>query len=238
MEYPLGTLLYESASRVFAPRVSPAGDSVAFFELDSTDLWSVVLVDRSGQRQILSKDWADWWNLAWSPDGREIGFAAARAGMASSLYAVNQSGKLRILLSAAGTLVLLDAPTASAGPRGARKPLVNHVLGRTKEERAERDLSWLEGSSAVDLSTDGRKVLLRVTSERNPGRTAVFLRVMDGSSPVHLGYRAAAGALPGRELGAGHPSGHRRRDADRGRQRTDARDRLSRSHRGTMAAGR
>ena len=66
--------------------------------------------------------------------------------------------------------------------------LVNHVLGRTKAEPAERDLSWLEGSNAVDLSTDGRKVLLRVTSERDPGRTAVFLRVMDGSSPVRLGY--------------------------------------------------
>ena len=187
LEYPLGTLLYESASRVFAPRVSPAGDSVAFFELDASGLWSVVLVDRSGQRQILSKDWADWWNLVWSPDGREIWFAAARAGMASSLYAVDRSSKLRILLSAAGTLVLLDAPTASAA-LVAHVTLVNHVLGRTKAEPVERDLSWLEGSSAVDLSTDGRKVLLRVTSERDPGRTAVFLRVMDGSSPVRLGY--------------------------------------------------
>jgi eukaryotic-like serine/threonine-protein kinase len=187
LEYPLGTPLYESASRVFAPRVSPAGDSVAFFELDVSGLWSVVLVDRSGQRQILSKDWADWWNLAWSPDGREIWFAAARAGMASSLYAVDRNNKLRILLSAAGTLVLLDAPTASAA-LVAHVTLVNHVLGRTKGEPVERDLSWLEGSSAVDLSTDGRKVLLRVTSERDPGRTAVFLRVMDGSSPVRLGY--------------------------------------------------
>ena len=187
LEYPLGTLFYESASRVFAPRVSPAGDSVAFFELDASGLWSVVVVDRSGQRQILSKDWADFWNLAWSPDGREIWFAAARAGMASSLYAVDRSSKVRILLTAPGTLVLLDAPTASAA-LVAHVTLVNHVLGRTKAEPVERDLSWLEGSNAVDLSTDGRKVLLRVNSERDPGRTAVFLRVMDSSSPVRLGY--------------------------------------------------
>ena len=187
LEYPLGTTIYESVSRIFAPRVSPAGDSVAFFELDPSGLWSVVLVDRSGQRQILSKDWADWWNLVWSPDGREIWFAAARAGMASSLYAVDRSSKLRIVLSAVGTLVLLDAPTASAA-LVAHVTLVNHVLGRTQAEPAERDLSWLEGSNAVDLSSDGRKVLLRVTSERDPGRTAVFLRGMDGSSPVRLGY--------------------------------------------------
>ena len=187
LEYPLGTALYESASRVFAPRVSPAGDRVAFFELDPSGLWSVVVVDRSGHRQTLSKDWADWWNLAWSPDGREIWFAAARAGMASSLYAVDRSSKLRILLTAPGTLVLLDAPTASAS-LVAHVTLVNHVLGRTEAEHVERDLSWLEGSNAVDLSNDGRKVLLRVTSERDPGRTAVFLRDMDSSSPVRLGY--------------------------------------------------
>jgi hypothetical protein len=187
LEYPLGTTIYESPSRIFAPRVSPAGDSVAFFELDASGLWSVALVDRSGQRQILSKDWADWWNLVWSPDGREIWFAAARAGMASSLYAVDRSSKLRILLSAVGTLVLLDAPTPSAA-LVAHVTLVNHVLGRTQAEPVERDLSWLEGSNAVDLSNDGRKVLLRVTSERDPGRTAVFLRLMDGSSPVRLGY--------------------------------------------------
>ena len=187
LEYPLGTTLYESASRIFAPRVSPAGDSVAFFELDASGLWSVVVVDRSGHRQTLSKDWADWWNLAWSPDGREIWFAAARAGMASSLYAVDRSSKLRILLTAPGTLVLLDAPTATAS-LVAHVTLVNHVLGRTEADPVERDLSWLEGSNAVDLSDDGRKVLLRVTSERDPGRTAVFLRNMDSSSPVRLGY--------------------------------------------------
>jgi len=187
VEYPLGTPIYESPSRAFLIRVSPAGDRVAFFELDASGLWSVVLVDRSGRRQIVSKDWADWWSLAWSPDGREIWFAAARAGVASNLYAVDRNGKLRTLLSAPGTLVLHDA-TAASTALVAQVTLENRVLGRGKGEPSERDLSWLEGSSAVDLSADGRKVLLRVTSERDPGRTAVFLRSIDGSSPVRLGF--------------------------------------------------
>ena len=187
VEYPLGTLLYESTSRIFLLRVSPAGDGVAFFELDASDLWSVVRVDRSGQRQVLSKDWADWWGLTWSPDGREIWFAAAHAGAASSLYAVDRGGQLRTLLSAPGTLVLHDA-AADSTALVAQVTMQNHVLGRARGELSERDLSWLEGSNAMDLSADGRKVLLRVTSEREPGRTAVFLRSMDGSSPVHLGY--------------------------------------------------
>jgi eukaryotic-like serine/threonine-protein kinase len=187
VEYPLGTPIYESPSRAFLIRVSRSGDSVAFFELDASDLWSVVLVDRSGKRQILSKDWADWWSLTWSPDGREIWFSAARAGVASNLYAVDRSGKLRTLYSAPGTLVLHDA-TAASTALVAQVTLQNQVLGRPKGETSERDLSWLEGSNAVDLSADGRKLLLRVTSEREPGRTAVFLRSMDGSSPVRLGY--------------------------------------------------
>ena len=187
VEYPLGTPIYESPSRAFLIRVSPAGDRVAFFELDASGLWSVVLVDRSGRRQILSKDWADWWSLAWSPDGGEIWFAAARAGVASNLYAVDLSGKLRTLLSAPGTLVLHDA-TAASTALVAQVTVENRVLGRGKGDSSERDLSWLEGSNAVDFSSDGRKVLLRVTSERDPGRTTVFLRSIDGSSPVRLGY--------------------------------------------------
>ena len=98
-------------------RVSPSGDSVAFFELDASDFWSFFLVDRSGKRQVLSKDWADWWSLTWSPDGREIWFSAARAGVASNLYAVDRSGKLRTLYSAPGTLVLHDASVASTASR-------------------------------------------------------------------------------------------------------------------------
>ncbi len=237
LEYPLGTPLYESASRVFAPRVSPAGDSVAFFELDASGLWSVVLVDRSGQRQILSKDWADFWNLAWSPDGREIWFAAARAGMASSLYAVDRSSTLRILLSAAGTLVLLDAPTASAA-LVAHVTLVNHVLGRTKGEDC-RARSLLAGRIERRGSFDRRKEGAAPRYVRAGSRPHRRLSTRHGRLVARTSrLRAAAGALPGRELGAGHPSGHRRRDAHRGRQRTDDRDKLSHSHRGAMAAGR
>ena len=101
-------------------------------------------------------------------------------------YAVDLSGKLRTLLSAPGTLAAHDATAATA--LVAQVSVENRVLGRGKGDSSERDLSWLEGSNAVDLSSDGRKVLLRVTSERDPGRTTVFLRSIDGSSPVRLGY--------------------------------------------------
>ena len=175
------------------------------------------------KRQILSKDWADWWSLTWSPDGREIWFSAARAGVASNLYAVDRSGKLRTLYSAPGTLVLHDA-TAASTALVAQVTLQNQVLGRPKGETSERDLSWLEGSNAVDLSADGRKVLLRVTSEREPGRTAVFLRSMDGSSPVRLGYGMPQELSPDGNWALATRGGPGRGDAHCGGQRADDRD--------------
>jgi hypothetical protein len=39
----------------------------------------------------------------------------------------------------------------------------------------------------ADLSSDGNWALLDVTSEREPGGTAVYLRSMDGTAPVRLG---------------------------------------------------
>ena len=186
LEYPLGTVLHGGPGRINWPRVSPDGNAVAFFENEPTGLISVVIVERSGSRQVLSSGWADWWNLAWSPDGREVWFGGARAGAAASLYAVDRGGKLRVLLTAPGTLEIHDvAPD--------RRVLVAQVesrkyaFGRGKAGALETDLSWLEHSAAVDLSADGKQVLLRDDSERETGGTAALLRAMDGSPPVRLG---------------------------------------------------
>ena len=94
LEFPVGTLLYEPPYRLIGVRVSPTGQEVAFFETDAAGLWSVVVVKRSGARQVLSAGWADWWNLAWSPDGREVWFGGARVGAAASIYAVDHGGRL------------------------------------------------------------------------------------------------------------------------------------------------
>ena len=237
LEYPLGTTLYESASRIFAPRVSPAGDSVAFFELDASGLWSVVLVDRSGQRQILSKDWADWWNLVWSPDGREILVCrrTRRYGFEPLRSRPEQQAEDPVVCR------------GHAGPpRRADYFGSTHRARDVGEPRARPNTSGTCGARSLLAGRIGRGGSIDRRKEgAAPRHVRAGSRPHRRLSPPHgrllarpSRLRAAARALPGRELGAGHPRGHRRRDAHRSRQRTDDRNRLSHGHRGAMAAGR
>jgi len=189
LEYPLGNVLYKvSHENLIWPRVSPDGARVALFEGEGGG-WSVVTIDRSGARQTLSTGWADWWNLAWSPRGDEVWFGGARTGSASALYAVRRDGAERRLLEAPGTLELHDvasdgrALVASVKARGL-------MFGRQAGAPQERSLAWLESSVAVDLSRDGRHLLFAEQSEREGGKTGVYLRDLNGAAAIRLGEGA------------------------------------------------
>jgi hypothetical protein len=65
----------------------------------------------------------------------------------------------------------------------------NAVVGRGPGDAAERDLSWLDFSSVMDMSADGKLLLL---SEQSDGigigaEGALVVRKMDGSAPIRLG---------------------------------------------------
>ncbi len=138
---------------------------------------------------MLSSGWSDWWNLAWSRDGEEIWFGASREGGGASLYAVSRAGRVRPLLSSPGILELHDiAPdgAVAAALVGSRNLLLG---GETRGPL--RDLSWLERSSAVDISSDGKQILLSVMSEREQGGLGVYVRSTDGSPPIRLGVGVA-----------------------------------------------
>jgi hypothetical protein len=184
LEFPLGERRYEAPGHLYFPRVSPDGERVALFERDDDGL-SLLVFDRTGRRTVLSAGWGDWWNLAWAPGGREIWFGAAKAGAAAALYAVDLEGRLRDLWSAPGTLEIHDV-AADGRALVARVATRTHVFGRAAG-KAERKLSWLETTTVADLSADGRRLLLRENSEREGGRSGVFLRDTDGAPPVRLG---------------------------------------------------
>jgi hypothetical protein len=186
VEYPVGTLLYESSRRVTWIRVSPDGDAVAFFETDAEGLWTVVVAHRSGAHEVWSAGWADWWNLAWAPGGDEVWFGAASIGSAASLYAVDRKGTLRTLLTAPGTLELHDV-ASDGSVLAAQVENRTRAFGGPAGVASPRDLSWLEDSLAMDLSEDGTQVLLNVSSEREPDGNGVYVRTMDGTPPTRLG---------------------------------------------------
>ena len=188
LEYPVGTKLAEGSGTFSHPRISPDGERVALIEhpLLTDDRGLVSVVNRQGQRTVLSDGWASVQGLAWSPDGREVWFTATRQGALCGLHAVDLKGRVRTITTAPGRLVLQDI-----APDG-RVLLVNElkraeVYGRGPEAEEEISLSWRDYSFAVDLSADGQRILLSESGEAGGPGYGVYLRGTDGSPAVRLG---------------------------------------------------
>jgi len=63
-------------------------------------------------------------------------------------------------------------------------------------ETRERDLSWLDGTVPVDISTDGTTLLFYEAIEGGGGTGTVYVRKTDGSPPVRLGEGYALALSP------------------------------------------
>lgn len=198
LEYPLGRTLYETGGWISHPRVSPAGDAVAFLDhpiLDD-DSGSVSLVSLDGERSVLSDGWISASGLAWSPEGREVWFTATRKGNARALYAVGRDGgRQRLIERVAGSLTLHDV-SADGRALVARDSTRLSIACRAPGETAERDLSWRDWSLARDLSPDGRWLLFTEAGEASGETYAVYLRATDGAAAVRLGDGSALALSP------------------------------------------
>lgn len=187
IEYPVGKLLCE-ALRPTHVRLSPSRDQVAFLEhpMHGDDRGDVVVVDLAGRRRTLSADWASAEGLAWSPDGREVWFTAARSGADNELHAVTLDGQVRTLVPALGRLTLYDV--ASDGRVLLQRTTMRHeTYFRRLDEEGERDLSWLDLSKLTQLTPDGKQILFVESGEGGGPEYASYLRRTDGSVPVRIG---------------------------------------------------
>jgi eukaryotic-like serine/threonine-protein kinase len=206
LEFPIGKVLYEtSGGWISYPRVSPKGDFVAFIDHpdQGDDGGAIAVVDLSGKKQKLTRDWYGTQGLAWSPDGQEIWFTASELGVDHYLSAISLAGKERLVTRIPGTLVVFDiwhdgrVLLARAGRR-------REVMALYGGESKERDLSWLDYSYPADLSADGKTVLF---DEEGVGGGVqygnakeltyeVYIRNTDGTPAIRLGEGAAAALSP------------------------------------------
>ena len=188
LEFPMGNVLYQTVGWIGHMRISPDGQLIAISDHESrgTDSGGISIVNRKGERRVLSDGWGTVRGLAWSPDGREVWFTADRHGAARGLYAVSLDGKLRHVLQLASNLTLHDI--ARDG-----RVLVGHGTERAginllaAGEARERDLSWLDWSLLQDISADGTKVLFDESAEGGGETGSVYLRPIDGSPAIRLG---------------------------------------------------
>jgi eukaryotic-like serine/threonine-protein kinase len=186
IEYPEGKRFLEDQSFVRAVRISPDGARIVV--ADGLPPWakaSVFVADAAGVRRTLSSDLAT--GLAWTRDGKGIWLTSESSDGSTQVWALDLSGRRRLVLRAPGALALQDiAKNGDVLVSVARRQasVIYHAAAASRDV----DLAWHAASRAVDLSLDGRFLLL----SEGPGPGDFFyLRGTDGSTAVRLGEGTA-----------------------------------------------
>jgi Tol biopolymer transport system component len=195
IELPIGHVLYETPGWVSSARVSRDGSEVAFLEhaILNDDGGSVAIVDPHGKKITLSSLYQSIQGLAWSPDNREVWFTASKEGGNRSLYAVDRAKRERILASVPGSIALHDVSRDG-------RILVTQENHRIRtygaKDGKERDLTWFDSTLPLDITNDGKQVLIVESGEGGGPGYSAYIRGTDGSPPVRLGDGAAMKISP------------------------------------------
>jgi Tol biopolymer transport system component len=195
IQFPIGTQLYATNSKLRALAFSPQGDRLAFIEhsLVSEEAGALKVVDLRGRVTTISGGWKTIREVVWSPAGDEIWVSASERGRPGSVYAVSLSGVRRLILHAPGSIGLMDLAAD-------RRALVVHGLARAhmiwSSGTEERDLSWLDWSTVADLSADGKTVLFYEWGQAVGATPVVYARNVDGADAVRLGEGKALALSP------------------------------------------
>lgn len=182
IEFPAGHVLYETEGFLACPRLSRTGGVFAFLERNGGDE-SVRVVDLQGRVTKLASGQNEETGLAWSASGDELFVSVVTSGT-TRVEAVTRAGSLRHVAELPGTWKL-----HAVAPDGRALLSQDHKRGQLfyGDASGERDLSWLDQSTAVDLSGDGRWLLVaEIGAGAGQGRAA-YLRRTDGSPAVRLG---------------------------------------------------
>ncbi len=201
LEYPIGTVLYETAGWITYPRFSPKGDRIAFLDLPTLgeDSGSVSMVDFSGHKTTLTSGWKNLKGLAWAPPGNEVWFSGDRTTRSQMVYAVTLAGKERRILDGPGWMRLQEISrdgrvlVLEGTPR-------SRIVWQPPDGSAQRDLSWLDWSTAADISADGKTLLFYEWGEGVGGNPTVYLRDTDGGDAIRLGEGRALTLSPDGKL--------------------------------------
>jgi serine/threonine protein kinase len=205
LEFPIGKALYETGGWIGHPRVSPAGDRIAFIDhpVQGDDSGSLAIVDMAGNKRNLSGEWYTIQGLAWAPSGKEVWFTASKSGVDRTLYAVTLDGRERMVLRLPGALMLFDI-FKDGRVLMMRASWRRELVAMTVDEAKQHDLSWLDYTYPAGLSENGKTLLFdeeggggSLAYSKSGGLSyAVYIRKTDGSPAVLLGEGGAVALSP------------------------------------------
>jgi DNA-binding winged helix-turn-helix (wHTH) protein/WD40 repeat protein len=187
IEFPVGHAVVE-APQAMALRLSPDQRYLAVTEHPTLgdDRGLVVVFDREGRVVAKTAEWASLEGLAWSPGSDEVWFSASEVGADNALRSLGLDGRVRMVLSGTGRLVLHDIDAKG-------RALIERTTSRMemyfhREGQPEgRDLSWLDYSAVVGISRDGGTIFFYESGQGGGPDYTTFLRRTDGSLPVRVG---------------------------------------------------
>jgi eukaryotic-like serine/threonine-protein kinase len=139
-----------------------------------------------GNRKSSSSFYSSVEGLAWAPSGKEVWFSAVPSGSARSIYALDLSGKERLIYRAPGGLTVQDISRAGLVLLTSDKARIA-LFALPAGETRERSLSWFDWSLILDMSADAKRIIFSETGEAVGTNYGIFARGVDGSAAVRLG---------------------------------------------------
>jgi eukaryotic-like serine/threonine-protein kinase len=188
LEYPVGTVLFETDGEIGHPRVSPDGNRVAFLDwpVKADDRGSVAIVDRRGVKQTISRSWEAVRGLAWRPDGREVWYTAASTGTTYDVWgSVARPSDERRIFSGPGGVLLQDV-ARDGKALVTRHDRTIHVEGSIDGSDV-RSFSWLEFSFARDISPDGQRIAFTYSGQGSSPSYDVYVRSVRDADAARIG---------------------------------------------------
>jgi hypothetical protein len=187
LEFPIGTVLYETAGWISAQRVSPDGKRIAFLEHplhDDDRGWpAVVDVATKTKRNVLPElDTTS--GLAWAPNGQAVCFGNGNMIECAGL----ERPGVRVVVRGSQRLVLDDIASDGRILAETYNPGGTLVTGEVGGRQV--DLSWQDTAFPIDFSSDGGRLLFESLDY------GINLRGLDGGTPIRLGDGIPAGFSP------------------------------------------
>jgi eukaryotic-like serine/threonine-protein kinase len=199
IEFPIGNPVYESTGWISSLRVSPQGDRAAFIDhaQAGSDAGTVLIINRHGDKKVLTQPLNSLEGLAWSPSGKEIWFVTSPIGegWANQLRSMDLSGRQTLLLQLEGTSRLHDV-FRDGRVLLSREEWRDSLNFRGPGDQNERDLSWFDLSGLTDMAPDGSAIVFWEAGDapRSASGADIYLRKTDGSPAIRLG-EGGTGAL-------------------------------------------
>jgi Tol biopolymer transport system component len=144
------------------------------------------IIDRTGKKKQFSGQWLRIMQVVWHPSSKEVWVKVAKEG-SSTIYAVSLKGEMRLITSLDGYVALHDISRNGdlliARNNGGRV----ETWGLAPGESRERNLSWLDGTHCFGTAENGNVLFFNEIRLGARGKSIIFMRKTDGSSPVRLG---------------------------------------------------